>query len=167
MAAIDNKRVAIEGIGFGVIAGVVFLAAQMLASAVTSAAPFDPLRWDASIVLGFHALDSSLGSTFLAGLAVHLVLSGVYGLLYAELEARLPAEPRRHYGIQAGIGVVFAALLWVINVAVIAHALLPWFVTAAPLTRLVMQAVFFGAPLGLMFTAAERRTPLVVRPAVG
>ncbi len=168
MASIKAKRVAYEGFGFGLIAGVVFLAAEMVSAAVRTGAPFMPLRWDASVLLGFHALDPSLGTTYLAGLVVHLVLSGLFGLGYAEIEYRLPSDTaRRRYGLQFAVGAGYAALLWLVNVEIIAHVVFPWFLGGSPIRDLVLQALFFGGPLGLMFAAAERRTPLLIRPSTG
>ena len=165
--ATNRKRVTIEGFGFGLLAGVILLAALMFDSAVRTGAPAEPLRRTASLVLGFHALDSSLGTTYLAGLVVELVLAGIFGVLYAQFEWWIPAEARRHYGWQMGIGVVYAALVWIVGVAFIAHAVFPWMATMTPLRHLVIHALFYGGALGLMFAAAERRTPLVVRPSVG
>jgi hypothetical protein len=167
MTSVNGKRVAAEGFGFGVIAGLILLAVEMFDAAATHASAFAPLRDAASIVLGFHALDASQGTTYAAGLVVHLVLSGLFGLGYAELEARLPADARRHYLIGLGIGVVYAALLWFVNIELVAHSFFPWLVPTRPMRHLLLQALFFGAPLGLMFAAAVRRTPQVFRPSVG
>jgi hypothetical protein len=163
----NRKRVTFEGFAFGLIAGVILLAALMFDSAVTTGLPADPLRRAASVVLGFHALGSSLGTTYLAGLAVHLALAGFFGVVYAQFEWRLAADARRHYGWQMGIGVVYAALVWIVNVAFLGHWLFPWLVLEYPMRHVVMHALFYGGALGLMFAGAERRTPLHLRPSVG
>ena len=167
MASTNGKRVASEGVAFGVLAGVMYLAVEMLDAVAMRASPLAPLRSVASTALGSHALDSSLGSTYVAGLVIHLVLSGLFGLGYAEIEARFPDDARRHYLWQIGIGVVYAALLWLVGVEMIAHRFFPWFVPLRPMRHLLQQALFFGAPLGLMFAAAVRRTRQVIRPSVG
>jgi len=167
MARTNPKRVAGEGFGSGVVAGLIFLAVEMFDAAVAHASPLAPLRSAASVVLGLHALDSWLGTTYVVGLVVHLMLSGLFGLGYAELEARLPADARRQYLVQVGIAVGYAALLWLVNVEMIAHRFFPWLVPIRPMRGLLLEAIFFGAPLGLMFTAAVRRTPRVIRPSVG
>lgn len=164
--AANQKRVAWEGIGFGLIAGVIYLGVEMLDAARTGW-PAMPLREAASVVLGFGVLDSMLGTTFVVGLAVHLGLSAFFGLVYAELEARFPEDARRRYGVQVAIAIAYAALLWLVNVEMISPKLFPWLVTAGPMKRLLLQAVFYGAPLGIMFVAAERRTPQLIRPSVG
>ncbi len=166
MAASSGKRVAYEGFGFGLIAGVIYLGVEMLDAARTGW-PGTPLRQAASLVLGFDVLDSTLGTTFLIGLAVHLVLSGFFGLVYAEIESRLPEDARRRYGVQVAIGIAYAAFVWLVNIEMISPKLFPWLVTAAPMKRLVLQALFYGAPLAAMFVAAERRTPQIIRPSVG
>ncbi|HEY1955861.1 MAG TPA: hypothetical protein VGH28_09610 [Polyangiaceae bacterium] len=157
-----EKRVATEGLGFGLLAGAIYLAAEMAFSGV---AP--PLRAAASVVLGFHALDSSLGRTFLAGLVVHFVFSGVLGLIYGECEARLPPEPRRHHGLQIATAMLFAGLVWLVAFELVGNTLYPWLVSMRPVRQLALEALFYGAPLGWMFAAAERRVPLVIRPSVG
>jgi hypothetical protein len=156
----NAKRVFAEGATFGVIAGVIFLAAEMLVAGA-SGAPLAPLRSAASVVLGLHAVDSFLGTTYLAGLAVHLVLSGLVGLGYAEIEAHLPREGRRRYGVQVGVAMAYAAFVWLVAIDFVAHVFFPWLVTLAPLADLIGCAVFLGIPLGVTFAAAERRLPQI------
>ena len=164
----NRKRITAEGFGFGLIAGVIVLAAEIVASAVATGMPGAPLRSWASLVLGCHALDSSLGTTCLAGLVVELVVSGLLGLLYAQFEWLLPAEARRHYGWQIGMGVVYAGLAWIAGLALaVGTRVFPWLATMTPLRDLVLESVFSGGALGLMFAAAERRTPLLVTPSFG
>ena len=163
----QHKRATIEGLGFGLVAGVIMLAVEMLDAGVRTGMPGDPLRRYASVVLGFHALDSSLGTTFLVGLVIALALAALFGLVYAQFEWRTPAEARRHYGWQMGIGVVYAALLWLFATAFVAEPFCPWLVTTTPLRHLVVVSLFYGGALGLMFAAAARRTPLFVRPSFG
>jgi hypothetical protein len=156
MNATEEKRVAREGFGFGVLAGVVLLAAEMVKSG-----PAKPLRMAASLVSGSHALGSSIGTTYLVGLVVHLLLAGIFGLAYGELEARMPDDARRNYGVQIGIASGFAALVW-LGTELVASAAYPWFLTSEPLVRLVLMVLFYGAPLGWMFAAAKRRAPHMI-----
>jgi hypothetical protein len=163
----NNKRTLVEGIGFGLIAGVIYLAAEMTDAAARGASPLAPLRWAASVVMGFHALDSYLGTTYLAGLTVHLALSALLGLGYGQIEARLPPYERRLRGVELGIGAVYGAGIWFVTVEMIASRLYPWFADLPPLGSLLLMTLFFGAPLGVMFAATERRMRLVVHPSVG
>jgi len=160
---IDDKRVASEGAGFGVIAGVIFLAAEM----VDARSVGDPLRSAASVVLGRDALDSSLGTTFLIGLVVELAFAALFGLVYAVIEARLPEDARRRTGTQIAIGAAYASLVWLVSYDIVAMNLMPWLMPMTPLRHLVTQTLFYGAPLGWMFAAADRRVPRVIRPSVG
>jgi hypothetical protein len=162
MLRANQKLTATEGVGFGVLAGVILLAAEMVAWG-----PGAPLRMSASLVLGAHVLDSSLGTTYLAGLVVHLVLAGVFGLGYAEIEARLPGEARRRYGIEIGIAAAYAALVWLGNVELVVPAIFPWFITASPWRQLALTVLFYGVPLGWMFAAAKRRVPRLIAPFAG
>ncbi len=159
MLSATAKRSATEGVGFGVFAGVILLAAEIAMSGTAA-----PLRSPASLVFGMSAFDSSLGTTFLAGLVVHLVLSGLFGLGYAQIEARLSNEPRQHLGFQIGLAAVYAAFDWLLNVEIIAPVFFPWLITASPWGQLALVTLFFGAPLGWMFAAAERHVPQLIRP---
>ena len=161
MLSATAKRTATEGVGFGVFSGVILLAAEIATSGTAA-----PLRTPASLVLGPAALDSSLGTTYLEGLVVHLVLSGIFGLGYAEIEARLSDEPRRHIGLQIGLGAVYAAAVLLVNLEIIAPVLFPWLITASPWRQLALVSLFFGAPLGWMFAAAERHVPQLRAPSV-
>ncbi len=157
MLSANAKRTATERVAFGVFAGVILLAAEIATSGPTA-----PLRTPASLVLGVSALDSSLGTTYLAGLVVHLALSGVFGLGYAEIEARLSDEPRTHFGFQIGLAAIYAVAVLLVNVEIIAPWLFPWLITASPWRQLALMALFYGAPLGWMFAAAERHVPQLI-----
>jgi hypothetical protein len=147
-----------EGIGFGIIAGILFAIMEVVAAAGMGDPPLMPLRMFASIVLGSAALETvGMGTAFLVGSLVHLVLSGVYGLVYGVVNARLPTKTRTGWASQAGIGLAFGAVLWLFNFQIVARILFPWFLMAPQLTQLLLHALFFGLPLGLMYAAAERR----------
>lgn len=153
-----EKRIAREGLGFGVIAGVVFGMAEVLGAAFTGASPFDPLRASASLALGPHALVAVDGTTYLVGFMVNLVLSAVFGLFYIEVDARFPVFAQTRYGQQLGVGLLFGALVWLLDFGIVAQSLFPWLRDTRPFVQLLMHALFFGAPLGLMMAATERRT---------
>lgn len=160
MLSTTAKRTATEGVGFGVLCGVILLAAE-----IAVIGPAASLRTPASLVLGPGAFDSSLGTTYLAGLVVHVVLSGVFGLGYAEIEARLSDEPRRHIQFQIGLAAIYAIAVYLVSVEIIAPVLFPWLITASPWKDLALMSLFFGAPLGWMMAAAERHVPQLITHA--
>ncbi len=154
------------GAGLGVVAGVIFAVMEIAGAALMGDPPLMPLRMFASIVLGQEALmGTSAGVAFVVGLIIHLILSASFGLIYGAIAARLDPDTQASYGKQAGLGLVFGAALWLVNFQIIARVIYPWFLGAPQMVQLVMHALFFGLPLGLMFAAAAHRAgePMGVR----
>src|SRR5688500_2876938 len=82
-----------QGAIAGIVAGIVFAAYEMLASALMMGgdAFFMPLRMIGAIILGPEALDPgySLIGAGLAGLLVHVILAVIYGVIFGELATML------------------------------------------------------------------------------
>jgi hypothetical protein len=77
-------------IGFGLVAGLIFALAEVVLSVLMGGPPLQPFRVFASVVMGQAAfVPVSVGSVFLVGLIVHLILSGFYGLIYGAIIVRL------------------------------------------------------------------------------
>lgn len=154
----QSKRSAKEGIGFGIIAGIIFAIMEIAAAAILGNPPLTPVRMFASVVLGKSAMQTaSLGSVVVVGLAAHLALSAFFGLIYGLVNAGLSRETETSWGRQTGLGLLFGVLIWAVNFQIIARILYPWFLTAPQFMQMAMHAMFFGLPLGLMYAAAERR----------
>jgi hypothetical protein len=163
------RRAAKEGIGFGLIAGVIFALAEMVVAAIMGNSALMPFRMFASILLGAAAMETTpIGTAFIIGSLVHLALSAAYGLIYGLINARFSTETQTNWGRQAGLGLLFGAILWLVNFQIIARILYPWFLTTPQFLQLLLHALFFGLPLSLMYAGAERhvREPRhVVTPA--
>jgi hypothetical protein len=154
----SRRRGVREGIGFGLIAGVIFAVMEMVGAALMGNPPLMPVRMFASLLLGQAALESvATGTAFLVGSIVHLALSAAFGLVYGLINSRLSLETQTQWARQAGIGLAFGILLWLFNFQVIARLLYPWFLMTPQLLQMLMHAMFFGLPLGLMYAGAERR----------
>lgn len=137
-----------QGAIAGIVAGLVFAAFEMIASAVMmgAAALWMPLRMIGAILLGKAALDPgySLIIAGVAGVAVHLVLAAIYGSLFAALLGGLRS------GVAIiGLATVYGVALWLLNFYVIAPRAFPWFADADPVIQFVAHAFFFGSVLGL------------------
>jgi hypothetical protein len=153
----------------GVVAGILFIAFEMLAAAALmgTEAAVVPVRMIGAIVIGAEALDPSYSSTAAAmtGLALHLVLSVLFTALFAAIVtalgnvARGEAVTSAHTVVLAGV--VFAVGLWVVNFYVIAPAAgWIWFTERTdPAVQLLAHAVLFGWPVGWMLgrSGAERK----------
>jgi uncharacterized membrane protein YagU involved in acid resistance len=145
-----------RGAALGVVAGLVFAAFEMVASAAMMGmqAFFMPLRMIGAMVLGPEALDPSysLVTAGAAGLVVHLVLSIIYGMAFAVIAGGLKA---RTWDIT--LGAAFGFALWLFNFYVVAPRAFPWFLDSSPVVQFIAHTFFFGAVLGyLMWRAAVK-----------
>lgn len=158
MANQSVGREAKEGIGFGLIAGIIFAIMESVGAAMMGNPPLMPFRLFASVVLGQSAMDAtSIGTVFVVGVLAHLGLSAVFGLIYGLINSQLSTETQTNWGREVGLGLLFGACLWLVNFQVVARLFYPWFLTAPQFLQMMMHAVFFGLPLSLMFAGAERR----------
>lgn len=143
----------------GIIAGVVFAAFEMIASAAMMGpgAFFMPLRMIGAILLGPGALDPSysLVAAGLAGLVVHVVLAAIYGGVFAMLFGGL-----RSAWTDIAIGAGYGLALWLINFYVIAPMAFPWFLEANPVVQFVAHTFFFGAVLGWYVSQAHAKAEM-------
>lgn len=147
-----------NGLGFGLVAGVVFAIAECVASLVGGQGILTPLRFAASVLLGSRALaDLPLGLIVAAGLAVHLGLSAFFGLAYSLVDARLAPELRPRVAHQVVVSMLFTVGMWLVTFQLVGRGYYPWFLGVDQFFQLVMHTLFFGIPLGLLFAAAERR----------
>jgi hypothetical protein len=151
-----------QGAMFGIAAGLVFAAFEMVASAALMGAGafFMPLRMIGAIALGSAALDPSYPLAFagLAGLVVHVALSVIYGMIFAVIVGGL-----RSRMWDTVLGGLFGLFLWVFNFYVVAPRAFPWFLESNPFVQFVAHTFFFGAVLGyLVWRARTARTATVV-----
>lgn len=161
-----TKRGVKEGIGYGLIAGMIFGVMEIVGAAIMGNPPLMPIRMFASVVLGHSALmESSLATAVAIGIVAHLALSGVFGLVYGAINGLLSSETETSYGRQTALGLLFGAMLWIINFQLIGRALFPWFLGTPQFLQMLMHAMFFGLPLALLYAATERRVQHVGRHA--
>lgn len=156
-----TKRSIYEGIGYGIVAGIIFGTTEIVASAIMGNPAVMPLRMFASVVWGQAAMSTpSVGSVILVGGLAHLALSAIFGGIYGLGDALFSAQTRKSYGIQIVYGLLFGIALWFVNFQIIARAAYPWFLDAPQGLQLAMHAVFYGLPLGIMYAASERHAPI-------
>jgi hypothetical protein len=146
-----------QGLAGGIIAGLVFAAFEMLASAfmMGAGAFFMPLRMIGAIALGPEALEPgySLWTAGFAGVVVHLVLAIIYGLIFGAVATML-----RGAAAVIGLGWIYGLALWLVNFYVIAPTTFPWFLEADPMVQFIAHTFFFGAVLGLWFWNSQQRS---------
>jgi len=161
------KRGIKEGIGFGLIAGMIFGVMEVVGAAVMGNPPFMPVRMFASIVLGKQALMQTPAATALGiGIIVHFVLAAIFGVVYRAINATFSTRTETSYGRQTGLGLLFGAMLWIVNFQIIGRLAYPWFLSTPQFLQMMMHAVFFGLPIGLMYAAGERHAHPTLRHGV-
>jgi len=147
-----------NGLGFGLLAGVVFAVVQCLTSWIAGDGALRPVRYAASEVLGARALsESSLALVLVVGLGLHFAFCAFLGLAYSLIDSRLSLELRTSVAHHAAVGMLFGIGVWVLTFQFMGRGYFPWFLEVPQFGQMVLHAVFFGAPLGLLFAAAERR----------
>ncbi|MGH8075699.1 MAG: hypothetical protein ACREPE_00020 [Lysobacter sp.] len=136
----------------GLVAGAVFMMAEMLMVAVFEGqSPWAPPRMIAAMVLGKDVL---MPPTFDVGILVtamviHFALSIVYGLVLAVLLRRA----NQVTGLTVGAGLGLA--IYLINFYPITSALFPWFAMARGWVSIVAH-IMFGAVAGLAYVRMRR-----------
>lgn len=118
--------VVVQGVVGGLVGGILFAAVEVATSLATGRSVADPFRVIASMLLGQGALSpgSPWDSAASTGLAMHFVLSVIYGLVLVGGVALFRGNqiPRLMYLL---VGIVYAIALWIINFVVVAPGLLP------------------------------------------
>ncbi len=158
----QRSRWLVNGLVMGVVAGIIFAMFEMIVAAILGDGFFAPLRMIGAIVLGPAALAPTypLPVAALVGMVIHLVLSGIFGLIFGLIVSSL------HFVRASSLSLVISAtifgiLLWIVNFYLIAPLAFPWFGMANPYVQFVSHAFFYGTPLGLLLLA--RRLPAGVR----
>jgi hypothetical protein len=161
----DVMRVLREGLGFGLIAGIVLALASMIAAAASGEPAIVPVQLVASVVADGDAMHEVSAGVLATGVIVHLVLAAIFGAIYGLFDGALSADVRHSYAWQSGLGLLFGTALWLVDIEIVARVVYPWFLEQNQLASYALHAVFFGLPLGLMIAASERSVTPTPREA--
>lgn len=127
----------------GVIAGVAFLALEMLlVPLLMGQSPWGPPRMIAAIIMGRDVLPPPAtfdGGVLVAAMAVHFALSIVLGLILGKLIALFNLDSS--WGLTFVVGAVFGLVVYVVNFYGMT-AFFPWFAEARNWLSLTLHAVF-------------------------
>lgn len=157
-----------SALAYGVVAGIFMAVVEMIVAAAQGVSLLLPFRLFASILMGEAALaETPASSTVIVGLFTHVVLSGLFGVIYAALSRSLSPASRVSWGVQAGIGLAFGLALWLVNFQIIARAAYPWFLDANQVVQAIVHAACYGLPLALLVAATERYSPPIVTARPG
>jgi hypothetical protein len=145
----------VRGAGGGLVAGVLFAVATMWFVTSIDQPARMPLLMISTIVLGDDAMASGDADEGI-GLAVHLVLSIIFGVVFALVAGRL-----RTNGAVMLAGLLYGALLYLVNFQILARVAFTTFKMANQPFELLVHIVF-GALLALAFygSGVRRGEPL-------
>ncbi len=151
-----------QGLIGGAIAGIVFALAGMVGSVLMGMPILMPFQSYASLALGIPPMDIQLGTAIPVGTVAHMLLSIIYGVVFAlAVQNIAPLRTSRAAIIIAAT--LFGIALWFVNINVLAVPLgRPWFTMGPPIPPFIYHAIFFGPPLGLYFAS---RLPFSARSA--
>jgi len=154
-----------EGIRSSLLAGVAFGALQILAASAANAAPLEPIKAAASLLLRDRAYQPSYWVfSLVLGVAVHFSLALLYGYAFGLMSTEIRLRTRLSFVREALLGILFGLIVWGINFAVIAHGLYPWLYATNLTAQALLHALGFGLPLSLLFARNERRRVARVGP---
>lgn len=147
-------RWVIAGLVGGIVAGIIFAMFEMIMAAIMGDGFFAPLMMIGAIVLGEGALpmpEPTIGLSTIVpvGIAVHMVLSMMYGAVFGAVAASV-GFLRNNRWMLIGVATVFGFALWIVNFYVVAPVLFPWFGMANPVVQFFAHTFFFGTVLGLV-----------------
>ncbi|MDP9479105.1 MAG: hypothetical protein M3R38_26065 [Actinomycetota bacterium] len=142
----------------GILAGILFLAFEMLVAGIMGPSPFGPPRMIGATVLGQGALpmpqppNVGLATVVPVALVVHFVLSAIYGAVFGAIASAIGVLCRSR-GLLVVAASVFGLVLWLVNFYVVAPVLFPWFLMANPVVQFLAHTFFFGTALGLLLAS--------------
>lgn len=142
--------IAARGVVGGIAAGGLFLAVTMWFATSVGDPAKGPLLMMSTIVKGDEAMMAGTASVG-AGLAVHLVLSAAFGVLFAAVASRLKTA-----GAVVAAGAAYGGALYLLNFKVLSPALFTTFEMANQPFELVVH-VAFGLLLSLALLVPATR----------
>jgi hypothetical protein len=149
----------IKGMLMSVLAGVVFVVFEMIASLILQGDVLQPLRMIGAILLTDDGLEPGypLVNAISVAMVIHVLLSGFYGLVFGGIVLAFPALARNRVTIIATT-TIFGLLLWLLNFYVIAPAAeFTWFANANPVVQFIAHAFFYGSSLGILLASRKYR----------
>lgn len=136
----------------GVAAGIVMAMFAMVVAALTDHGLWAPPRAITALVFGTQNAGIGFATgPVVAGMMVHMMLSGMFGVGYALVIGFTTS--RLALGVQALIGMMLGVALWAVNTYVLAGFLngREVFTSAMPVWAWFAGHVMFGVALGLLY----------------
>ncbi len=152
----------LQGVGYGVLAWIVFAMGEMFINLFMGKDFFGPLRLIGSMALGTQALvpSYSLLIAGIVGLMVHMMMSAIFGLIFFTLLEVFRQRGKSSLSLLV-YGSIFGLLLWVVNFLVIAPVLFPQFGMVSQLWHGFLAHTFlYGSMIGLFAALSKTKVTL-------
>ncbi len=154
-----DRKLLLHGVLGGLLAGSLIGVFEIVAALLFARDIWLPFRMVSAMTLGPQALtpEHPLGPIILTGLAIHIVLSAIFGIAFEALLYLLPVVSSSSSSTNIAAS-LFGLLLWWVNFYLIAP-LFSWLwfpLNANMLVQFVAHAFVFGLALGTYLNAAHR-----------
>lgn len=149
-------RLEAHGLWAGLGAGMSFLFAQIVAAGLTGASILLPFRHAASIIMKEQAFETPAIVALGLGSAIHLAASLMFGFLFSLAASEERRKTRRSTSVQLALGAAFGALLWLVNIQLIASSFYPWIAATGAAMQFALHVATFGLPLGGLFALIRK-----------
>lgn len=155
------RRAFREGIEFGACAGFIWLLADVVINVVQRRVVFAPLRQLAAARLP----EVSTSAVFLLGILAYVATGAVLGVVYCLMNSCFSDRTRTRWDRQAAFGLLFGAAVWGVKMYVVTRYYYPTLAwdRSYQFAQLILQTFFFGVPLSIFYTSAERDLQPLVR----
>ncbi len=138
---------AATGIVGGVVAGIAMAMVAMVWMMLAGAGFWKPMDLIASILLDKSAITGGFQVVpELLGMMIHLMLSAVFGLIFAAVAAQTSWSS----GAIIAAALAYGLLLWIVNVVIIDTLFIPAGLSLAPTLLIVVVHLVYGLVLGLV-----------------
>lgn len=138
-----------HGLIGGLIAGITFAMAEMIAGAIFKGNPFMSLYGIAGLVLQTPPDQISQGTAIIVGGLAHMIYSMMLGVIVAYIVANFPALYNSSVATVV-FATVIGFIIWPLNFYVLAPILnAPWFQKEDPIQQFIWHTFMYGTVLGL------------------
>jgi tetrahydromethanopterin S-methyltransferase subunit G len=135
------------GIIGGIVAGIAMAMVAMVWMLLAGQGFWRPMDVIASILLGEDTINPGFQMVpELVGMAIHMMLSAVFGLVFAFVVAHTSWSS----GAIVGAATAYGLLLWIVNVVIIDANFIPAGLSLAPTPLMIVVHLVYGLVLGLV-----------------
>ena len=155
------RRAFREGIEFGACAGFIWLLADVVINVVQRRQVFAFLRQLAAARMP----EVSTSAVLLLGVFAYLAIGAVLGVVYCLMNACFTDRTRTRWDRQAAFGLLFGAAVCGVKMYIVTRHVYPTLLMdrSYQFAQLLLHTFFFGVPLAIFYTSAERQLQPLVR----